>query len=179
MIPEEMIHQQLDFLASNADPDSAMHHLHVVAAPQSAAGPLGLPDTDRLEVAVYAIAPTKAVDPELFTAKTVAAAGREHRDKNMVVLFAAIAQSTWAVDPMDDLGRRLMAEGRLFDHPRVADMSIVYAACRDGRRWRAAHWLSGPRAGTSEQVDLLVGAPQPGEGRLAAAKMIRAIVGLQ
>lgn len=179
MIPEEMIHQHLNHLATASEADSKMHHLHVLAAPAAALGPLGLPNPAQVEIAVYAIAADDTVDVDMFVARTVAAAGRDHVERGMLVLFAALAQQAWAVLPMDELAHKLRAQGRLFEHPRVADMTVVYAACRDGRRWESKHWLSGPRAGTADEVNLLVGAPPPGEGGLRSAKMVRAIVGLQ
>lgn len=72
-------------------------------------------------------------------------------------MFAALAFEMWMVAPMDELARRLHREHRMNEHPDVMELTGVYGACRDGRRWRGRHWLTGPKAGTTDHVDLLSG----------------------
>jgi hypothetical protein len=178
MISEELIMSYLNNLLESSEPGATMHHLYVVSAPAGAVGPLGLPDESQAGLSVYAIAPTAEVDVEQFIARTVATAGTEHAAKGRVVLFAALSQEAWAVKTMDALARRLLAEGRLFEHPDMVEMTMVYGACRDGRRWRARRWLTGADAGQTEDVELLVGRVDPREGRGPATPLVRKLVGL-
>jgi len=177
-IPEDTITQHLDTLLTSSEPGATMHHLHVIAAPTGAVGPLGLPDEKQLDVTIYAIAPTEDVSVEEFIGKVVMAAAAEAHDKGTRVLFAGLSQEAYTVSPMDDLGLRLVREGRLSEHPDAAEVTIVYAAAADGRRWRGRRWLTGPRAGTAEPIEVLAGRPQPGEGQgVTAAPLIRRLVG--
>jgi hypothetical protein len=179
-IPEEMIMAHLDTLLTSSEPGASMHHLHVVAAPTGAVGPLGVPDEKQLAVKVYAIAPDGDVEVERFIAKVIMAAAVEASEEGAVPLFAGMSQEVWTVHPMDELGRRLAGQGRLHEHPDAAELTIVYGASRDGRRWRGRRWLTGPRAGTTENVDLLVGRPHPHEGYgVVGAALVRRLVGIQ
>lgn len=155
-----------------------MHHLHVLAAPPGAVGPLGLPDETQIKATIYAIAPDESVSVGEFIAKVVMAAAVEAHDAGTVVLFAALGQEVWTVSPMDELARRLGGEGRLSEHPDAAEVTLVYGAARDGRRWRGRHWLTGPKAGTTEDIEPLVGRPQPQEGVVTCAPLLRRLVGM-
>lgn len=179
-IPEDRITKHLDFLLTSSDADSVMHHMHVIHAPAGAVGPLGTVGDDALEAAVYAIAPDGTVDAEAFVVQTVQMAAVEHARKGHVVLFAGLSQQTWAVDPMDALGHELLRKRRLFEHPRVADLTVVYAAARDGRRWRGKRWHSGPKAGQTDEIETLVGPPARAEGwGMRVAPFLRVLVGQQ
>lgn len=178
-IPEDMIMRHLDLLLTSSEPGATLHHLHVIAAPPGAIGPLGLPDEKQLDVTVYGIAPTGDVDVPHFIAQVIAGAAIEADRKGLAVLFAALSQEVWSVDPPDDLCRRLSREGRLPTHPRAAELTMVYGASRDGRRWRGRRWLTGERAGTTEDVDVLVGRPQVGEAPgMTAAPLLRRLAGI-
>jgi hypothetical protein len=63
----------------------------------------------------------------------------------------------------DPMAHQLQHEGWLSEHPHAAEVSVVYAAARDGRRWRSRRWLTGERAGTVDQVEVLVGRPDDAE----------------
>jgi hypothetical protein len=175
--------KHLDSLLTSSGPGASMHHLHVIAAPAGALGPFGVPEEGELNTKIYAIAPVaepgERFDVGEFIAKAIVSAAVEAGQENLTVLFAALAQEMWTADPVDDHARRLMREGRLAEHPNAVEVTVVYGACRDGRRWRGRHWLTGPKAGTSEHVDLLVGLPRPHEGYgVDAAPLIRQLVGL-
>lgn len=166
-IPEEMIMSHLDLLLDQGDADSRLHHMHVVAAKAGGIGPLGLPAEGKLGTSVY----TMLFDEdgpggiEKWIKRTIARARIEHSRRGDTVLFAALSQSMWLVDSehFDVLARKLMHEQRLYEHPNVADATIVYGVARDGRRWRSRRWESGPKEGTTDQVELLVGRPDPSE----------------
>lgn len=178
-IPEEMIMGHLNHLLGSSDPGDSIHHLYVVSAPAGAVGPLGLVPEDRLALYVYAIAPDSSVDVEQFVAKVVVSAAVSAVKEGRVALFAAMSQEVWAVEPMDAEGHRLLAEGRLGEHPRVADLTVVYGVCQDGRRWRGRRWLTGEKAGQMEDVDLLVGPPRRGESRgVSVDGLMRRLVGM-
>lgn len=174
-----MIMQHLDSLLTGSDPGDQMHYLHVIAAPVGAVGPLGLPDESQLKSTVYAIAVDQSVSVQEFVGKVIMAAAVEAAQANTVVQFAALSQEMWTVSPMDELAQRLARQGRMHTHPRAAEVTLVYAAARDGRRWRGRRWLTGPKAGTTENIDLLVGPPQPQESfGITAAPLLRRLVGI-
>lgn len=178
-----MIMKHLDILLSSSDPGDVLHHLHVIAAPRDAVGPFGMPDETQLKSTVYAIAADIAVESvESFIAKVIMTAAIECTRKNAVPLFAALNQEVFALvgeASDDELARRLHKEGRLSDHPDAAEATLVYATCRDGRRWRGRRWLTGPKAGQTEDVELLVGRPDPREAKGLPAALMLKLVGLR
>lgn len=179
-IPEDMIMQHLGMLLTSSEPGAAIHHLHVVSAPHGAFGPLGLPDETQLHSTIYAIAPTEDVDVQEFIATVIKAAAVEAHNNGAAPLFAALSQEVWTADPVDGLARRLAREGQLHTHPGAAEVTIVYGASRDGRRWRGRHWLTGPKAGTTEAATLLVGRPHPHEAPgITYAPLLRQLVGIR
>ena len=181
-IPEEMIMQHLDLLLTSSQPGDEHHHLHLVAAPADAVGPLGLVDESKLVVSVYVmVPPPDAGDAQDFLYRAIKEAGRTQDVAGAEVLFAAMSQESWSVlsPTRDDLADQLIKEGRLSEHPDAAELTTVYAACRDGRRWRSARWLTGPRAGTGPPPQLLTGRASPHEARhVLGAHLVRELVGL-
>lgn len=184
MISEDIIMKHLNMLLSNSGPGAVLHHLRVVYA--EASGPLGIPDAEKLETVVYAIAPDDSVDVEQFIATTIRAAAAESTAKGKKAVFAAIGQEVFGVEEtVDEEARRaevarLLAAKQLHTHPDAVEATIVYGACRDGRRWCGRRYLTGPKAGTTEDVKLIVGRPQRNEGRgVSVAPLLRALVGIQ
>lgn len=178
-----MIMGHLDILLSSSDPGDVLHHLHVIAAPRGAIGPLGMPDETQLKSTVYAIAADIAVESvESFIAKVIMTAAADCAKNGEQPMFAALNQEVFALageGRPDELARRLHKEGRLFEHPDAAEATLVYATCRDGRRWRGRRWLTGPKAGQTEDVELLVGRPDPREGKGLPATLMLNLVGLR
>lgn len=78
----------------------------------------------------------------------------------------------------DPEGGRLHRGDRLSEHPGAFEMTKVYAACSDGRRWNIDHVVSGPRAGTMEGMTARVGPYGPDE-RGRRPQLIRYAVGLR
>lgn len=173
MIEEDRIMRELDFLLTKSEPGATISHLHILAA---SIGPLGLPDPTDLKGTYFAIVPDSP-DMEGFTGNVIVAASLEASKNHQAVLFAALSQEVWAVAEMDALAYELRDQGKLETHPKAGEMTMVYAVCRDGRRWQARRWLTGPKAGQSEDVRLLVGKPPPNEG-FHCGRMLRAMVGL-
>lgn len=180
-IPEAMIMRHLDMLLTGSEPGSALHHLHVIAAPLDKYGPLGLLAEADLRTAVYAIAYTQEAGCTLdeFIGRIIRYASIEHAKNRQLILFAALSQEIWQVEPLDDLARQLIRQGRLYEHPNMAEITVVYAACSDGRRWLGRHWHTGPRAGETSDATVLVGRPHPREAPGAAASLVRKLVGLK
>lgn len=178
-IPEERIMKHLEMLLTSTDPGDAMHHMHVIHAPAGAVNMFGLSDPETHEAAVFAIAPDQTVVPEQFVAATVRRAAADLASRGHVALFVALSQEMWAVEPMDALGIKLKAEGRLDEHPNVAELTLVYAVAADGRRWRGRRWVTGPRAGEVIHPDTLVGQPTRDEAwGIPAAPLMRRLVGM-
>lgn len=187
-IPEEMIMNRLDDLLTSSEASAVLHHLDVVSAPQDAVGPLGLAAEEQLEFTRAAIAPVFPyssqgnIGTDEFIMKSIGGVGLDHQRRGHLILFAAISQEMWHVDRehFDDRARELLKKGRLGEHPDSVEETIVYAAARDGRRWRGRRRLTGPKAGQTEAVDLLVGEPTRQEVfGLPFAPVLRRLVGLR
>jgi hypothetical protein len=182
-IPEETIMKHLDSLLTSSEPGDILHHLHVLFAADGAVGPFGIPTEEQLQLHVYAIAPVGPdVEPEEFVLKSMAAAGVQHRSRGEKILFAAMNQEMWEVgrEDFDDHARDLLKQGRLEDHPDSVEVTVVYAVARDGRRWLGRRWLTGPKAGQTGDLDLIVGAPRASEAfGLPFATVLRRLVGMR
>lgn len=177
MISEEKLSRQLDYILSADEPGAAVHHLHLLAGKP---GPLGLPDEQDQKLMIYALAPVGRIDAESFLTQSLMTAALERRAAGEVIVFAAFAKLLWLLPQMDELGRELRAAGRLHEHPEVFEGVTVYAACRDGRRWRGRRAMSGENAGQS-QIDLVVGRLTNKESEdvgVRNGQVIRAMVGL-
>lgn len=171
----------LKSLLESSSPGDCLHSLHVVSAPT---GPLGIPNTDDLQVAIYAIAPDETVPSiQMFIANVIAAAAIECRNEQRTVVWAGLSQEAWAVvtdDPASDaLATQMRRNGvSLENHPDATEVTIAYAAAADGRRWTGQRWLTGPKAGETEDVRLIVGEPSPNEGFSYASRLLRKLVGI-
>lgn len=179
-----MITNHLNVLMTGSAPGAMFHNLHVVAAPVDAVGPFGRPDEQALKGCVYAIdstGPGGSAGVERRILDVIVAAGLEHTGRRESVLFAALAKEGWA-SPNDARARELRRAGRLAEHPEMYEVTWVYAVCRDGRRWRGRHYLTGPRAGELVGPDILVGQPARDEagpvGESATAALLT-ITGLR
>lgn len=177
-IPEEMITQNLNYLLSSSDPGDEIHHLLVVACPKAAIGPLGLADEKKLEMTVYAIVVDASVDPVEFAHKVIATAGVSHAERDLLPLFAGVSQKTFLVECVDESVERLHAERRLAEHPDGVEVTTVYAACRDGRRWGGVRYLTGPKADNAASFQMLVGKLTEGEAESLTARLVRRLVGI-
>lgn len=183
MIPDATIEKYLGSLFGVSEPGQNFHHLLLArGAERGAIGALGLPDPDKLEVRWYAIAPTDEVDAELFVNQTIAVAAMEAQANEAVIYFAGLAMEVYAVDDdgtevTENLARRLKNDRKLQEHPGAVEVTRLYAACRDGRRWTGEHYLTGPQAGA-------ISGPTVRTGRLTAEesgfdrRLIRHAVGL-
>lgn len=108
----------------------------------------------------------------------IAAAAIDHLDNRKTVVFAALSQEVWAVENLTEEARKAIAVGKLSEHPDAAEATVVYGAARDGRRWRNRRWVTGPKAGLSEDVDIITGPVVSHEFfGMRAAALIRRLAG--
>lgn len=169
MIDEDTIMRHLDLMLTSSEPGACIHHLHVIAAPLEAIGPLGVAEAEKLHASIYALAYGPGPDEQDFdagkrVAESIMLAWKNAYDAHQQVLWAALSQEVWSVPRPDALARRLSREHRISEHPLAGEQTVVYAACRDGRRWTGGRWITGPAAGAVVDLQLLVGAEVPGEG---------------
>lgn len=188
-IPEELIMSHLDSLLSSSEPGAEIQHLHTVAAPRGAVGPFGLVDESKLEACVYAIVPDDTPAKTMaFVRQAIATAAIQHYKKKQDVLFAGLSHEFFMVEiPLGKVDvewdaemTRLQREGKLHTHPDAVEMTTVYAACRDGRRWQSLRYLTGPKAGQTKAVDMFVGRIYHEEEgfTLPTSPLVRKLVGL-
>lgn len=172
LLDEQQVMRHLDMLLSSSEPGAEMHHLHVLAVPAGGGEP---------GVSVYAIQPppTPAGVNE-YVKQAVVFAGHQAREAGDRVLWAGLAIEVFGVprELWDARATRLQHEFRLFEHPAASEATTAYAAAFDGRRWTGHRWLTGPRAGTSEGVQMLVGAPARDEGH-GFGRVVRWLVGVK
>lgn len=160
MIPQDVVDGYLGALFGNSEPGQTIHQLMIAAAQPDGRGALGIPE---LGVTLYAIAPDGDVDTDQFIARVITTAVREAQQKQSVIHFAALVLEIHAVNDdgnevTENLARRMQADRKLQDHPGAVETTLLYAACRDGRRWVGTHVLTGPRAGTVVGPELRLGA---------------------
>jgi hypothetical protein len=158
-IPEEDITRHLNYLLEQADPGDSMHHLIVVADENyGKVGPLGLPAEPKPSVSFFMLAADQSVEPvEVFIAKAIAGVALDHTSRGETIVFAALSQEVWAIEDPDEADHKQIAAGRLNENPDAAEATFVYGASRDGRRWHSRRWVSGPKAGQTEDVDIITG----------------------
>jgi hypothetical protein len=179
-MPEKMIKDSLELLLTQSDAGDVLAHLHVFTAGPDAIGPLGTVDESKIGLHVYVIDAPEG-DPEGFAAAHLERVRREKLAAGQRVLFAAMSQEAWLVpkDDWDEQAGRLLAQGRLFEHPKMVEVTLVYGAAADGRRWSGQRWLTGPKAGEFENTFELTGPVAQLEGRgMVCAAVLRRLVGL-
>jgi hypothetical protein len=135
-IPEDAIMFQLGMLIGDTD---TSHYLHVVATEP------GAPDGE-FGTAVYVIDPVKDGAPAADgITTTITQARLDHDRRGATIHFIALNQRMWIVpaERADPMAHQLQHEGWLSEHPHAAEVSVVYAAARDGRRWRSRPYGSG------------------------------------
>lgn len=181
-LPEDTVTTYLNMLFGSSEPGDAIHHLLVAALPIGEYTPLGLPDYAKLEVTFFAIAPVPPVDPEEFITRSIVAAISQHVLDEKIVHFMGLATELLEVvhsgsEISNDLAEKLHTERRLDEHPSVEEVTRLYAAARDGRRWWGRHILTGLTAGVTGPVTLVGGLDADYESQHPQAKLIRAAVG--
>jgi hypothetical protein len=180
MISDALIIRYLNELLMTSKPGASIHHLLVASFDPSARNALGL--VDDVDVTMYAIAPDSD-KPEVFIAKALrAAAVQQQRTARRMPWFAGLAIEAFGlVDrPGDEVAenraRRMAFDGKLSDHPDAVEITTVYAAARNGLRWTGRRYLTGPRAGETDDVTTLIGAISP-EEQGQRQQLVRALVG--
>jgi hypothetical protein len=101
----------------------------------------------------------------------------DYRRSRKKIMFAGLALEVWCAESRD---RSVMAHsGPVSEHPDAAEVTMVYAACRDGRRWIARRYLTGPRAGETVGPEILIGSLNPNEGWGMPTQLVWSLVGLR
>jgi hypothetical protein len=184
VISDDMIDKYIDVLFGHSKPGAMLHNFLIVSVDrEQPTDALGLIPTDALKSALYAIDSVGETPPEALIAQTMTAAVVQRIENRELPVFAGLAIETHAVlkGPRDQaaeqLARQLHGQRRLHEHPDVVEVTMLYAACIDGRRWTGEHILTGPRAGEAPYVTTEVGPLSPYE-RGQLSYMVRMIVGL-
>lgn len=177
-IPDEEITKHLNFLLNNSDPGDTLGGLHIVVAP---IGADGQPDVDKRETHVYVLAcdENAEVKPSQLAVLTIANAALQYQEQKKLPLFACIKTEAWGVEPFDELAQQMRDTGRPYsEHPNAGEITVIYAATRDGRRWDGRRWISGPQAGTTDGPNQFTRPIAADEGLGIMAPAIRKLVGL-
>ena len=179
MIPDDAIDGYLSAIFGDSEP-GAMLHTMLLAVAEPETGPLGLP---KIATTLYAIDPSGPNGGDPFVAKAIRAAVAEKLREGCVIEFAGLAIEAHIVDIPDNdevaenKARVMHGDRRLSEHPAAVETTVLFAACRDGRRWTGMHYLTGPKAGTVLGPELHQGTLVDQEqGRYA--RLIRSAVGI-
>lgn len=177
MIPDETIEHFIKVMGfGEAEPGAALHHLLIATSRPEDLTPLGQPDRDELAVDFSVIAPVGNVDSEDLVHATIIQAGGRLREAGRTVRFAALTMEV-NLAPYDDQARKLDRTRSVSKHPKAYEATILYAACDDGRRWHGTHYVTGPRAGQTDEPTAHDGHVRADEQR-TQHRLIRALVGL-
>ena len=183
MIPDDMIDKYIGGMLNNSSAGDSMHQLLISSATPGGYNAFGLPDQDKLKATMYGIIPTAEVEPEGFVAQTVRTAIAEQREAGLTPIFAALTIEAYSIvtrptdEVAENLARRLVADDKLDEHPDAVEVTMLYAACRDGRRWAAQHILTGPRVGETIGPTNRIGPLEHAERR-PVRWLVRSVVGL-
>jgi hypothetical protein len=183
VIPDDVIDTYLTVLFGRSDPGQAIHHM-LLATADTADTPFGFPDPQKLKVSMFALAPTDEIDPEQFITECIAGGIIEQHLEHATIYFAGVALEVHSVEPdgtelTENLARRMGADKLLHEHPAACEITWLYAACRDGRRWTGRHYLTGPKQGTIIGPDTRFGLALSDHEIGPRQFMIRRAVGLQ
>lgn len=152
-----------------SEPGAAIHHL--VLGTCDSRNALGLPDTSKLALSVYAIAPVYGEGEADVHRKTQRFVADTLRDAAAKTGPAWVAAFTMEVN-------RLVFDGPLDRHPSAVEQTLLYAACADGRRWHGVHTITGPQAGHLDGPHLLEGQPTDADRTAQHGRKIRRAVGI-
>jgi hypothetical protein len=182
VIPQDQIGTYLDALFGRSSPGQALHHALIAAAGPDDMTPLGAVDPDKLHTSFVTLAPVGAdINAETFVEQNLRRALTETRRAGRQAVFVGLAMELVMVaadgNPVtEDLARLLTDDRRLHEHPAAHEITHLFAACRDGRRWTGEHYVTGPRAGTIIGPTEHVGPTPFDRGR--RERLILAAVGL-
>lgn len=179
-LDDDYVLKTVAVLFGTSEPGAKLHHLVLVREERTA---LGLPEP---RLYVYAIAPTfaDARESERFTARTVLAASHDPEFPEPPLLAAltmemvTVPEEVQQDEAVANRARVLHAAGHLDDHPLAVEVTRLYAAAPDGRRWTGMHWLTGPQAGEVDGPTLRARGTRTEMDGWPFAKLIRHSVGL-
>lgn len=176
---DERILDLIGVYFGQSSPGDEMHHA-IFAYPSQTA--LGVPD---LGIDVLAIAPVAAEErTDTFIARSITARAVESgKPPNYLVVLTMethhVALPVGADEAAENRLRRMHADRRVQDHELAVEETLLYAACRDGRRWWGSHSLTGPDAGRVDGPHLApAGSRVESERWMPHARLIRRAVGI-
>ena len=173
-LPDDMINQLLDLLLNGSNPGDILHSLHVIRTDPADVGPLGIAAAPKVYLyGIAADADGPGTPLQLIDATLRHAAAEADQDGH-IIQFAVLGMELWGIDPANDTGHR-----PLHEQDGAYEVTLIYAACRDGRRWRGRRVLTGPDAEDTVQPEQITGPVHVGEsGGIPAEALILRLVGI-
>lgn len=179
-VPDEKIEGWLDHMLSQADPGDSTHTLVLAHAKPGALGVAELEST----YAVLAYVPTEQFPTiERFITVAISKLAHEARADGPIYLAVLAVEGvrvnlTNAGEEVENRARRMQGDGQLMDHELAEEVTFLYAACADGRRWHGKRWYRGARAGKKDGPLMLQPWQRDRSDRWSSARLLRAVVGL-
>lgn len=185
MIPTNLIMKVLDAVYGTSQPGQEYHQVALLTADPAAVSPLGTIRDKDLRTHLCHIAPVGPIDVDQYVGQQLAALWIDVRQRGKEVMFVALVMEQVYVTAADvadrtadELARTLVAAGRLAEHPAASEVTRLYAACRDGRRWSGSHYLTGSRSGVRIGPDQCV-SERPGPNEMGPNhELMRRMVGI-
>jgi hypothetical protein len=161
-----------------SEPGAWISYLYVVTTEADKTDPM---------ICVGAIAPQSPNEDAGLMESFIKQQKEEARKKNRLVSYVMMILETTilTVDvrssedekKIDDVGL-LLQQHRLHEHKESCEVTLMYAACTDGRRWFGKHDLTGPTASQKLGPKLMTG-PLASEEKYSRFGFIRGIVGIE
>lgn len=140
--------------------------------------------TPQLVTELCAIAPTydNANTNARFTRQAIISAVAKQQQQPVLAVLTMEVFDVCLPPGTDEVAKNqarvLHARGRLGEHQAATEVTMLYAAAADGRRWTGTHHLTGPRAGEQDGPTSQLRGTRSREDDGPMARMIRAAVGL-
>jgi hypothetical protein len=156
-------------------------NLHSLLLAREDTNGLGLP-APVTEVIALAPAYDNALPVDGFVADAIRRCAHQP-GKPAPLLAALVMENVMVPKDVDDAAKALAAQlsrqGRLQEHPAALEITMLYAATADGRRFSGCQWLTGPRATQMEGPTVWARGTRGPQDRWPHAHLIRAAVGLR
>jgi hypothetical protein len=174
LLDDERALYYIDAFFGESKPGQVLSHLLVAYESPNA---LGVPE---LKSAIYGIAPDGGNFEvhDLILRTIVDAKQNPQLEGELVFAVMFLEVSALAAEDIDARATALQSRGRLDEHERAYEKTIMYAAACDGRRWSGDYYITGPKAGTKEGPIKYVYSGLADDERGPMQRLIRRIVGL-
>lgn len=181
MLTDDQVSSYIDSIFGNSKPGDSLHHFFVASAAIKDCDAFGNPPPDKIVVQFCFLAPDASVDVSRFMQESILMTGRKLQQDGHRAFFAGLSMEVNAVinPPVNEHNAidTLYAQRRLSEHPLSVEITTLYAAARDGRRWTGQHTLTGPNAGAKTGPTVRTGHISRDERSVANA-IVRGVVGL-